>query len=138
MEDLDTAGDAAVDGEVAVPGRARSTILWRPCTPRAESRSTTNATSWDCGPAAVVRAAKYWLQVLTEIKNRGVEDVWIVVCDGLKGLPDAIDATWPLAVVQTCVLHLHRQHVPVRIQGRLGHHGQRPPARVHRCLGAGR
>ena len=52
--------------------------------------------------------AKYWLQVLTEIKNRGVDDVCIVVCDGLKGLPESIAATWPLAVVQTCVLHLVR------------------------------
>jgi len=52
--------------------------------------------------------AKYWLQVLTEIKNRGVEDACIVVCDGLKGLPEAIEATWPLAPVQTCVLHLIR------------------------------
>ncbi len=52
--------------------------------------------------------AKYWLQVLTEIKNRGVDDVCIVVCDGLKGLPESIEATWPLAIVQTCVLHLIR------------------------------
>jgi putative transposase len=52
--------------------------------------------------------AKFWLQVLTEIKNRGTEDVCIVVCDGLKGLPESIEATWPLAVVQTCVLHLIR------------------------------
>ncbi len=52
--------------------------------------------------------AKYWLQVLTEIKNRGVDDVCIVVCDGLKGLPESIEATWPLAVIQTCVLHLIR------------------------------
>jgi putative transposase len=52
--------------------------------------------------------AKFWLQVLTEIKNRGTEDVCMLVCDGLKGLPDAIDATWPLAVVQSCVLHLIR------------------------------
>ncbi len=52
--------------------------------------------------------AKFWLQVLTEIKNRGVDDVCIVCCDGLKGLPDSIEATWPLAVVQTCVLHLIR------------------------------
>ena len=52
--------------------------------------------------------AKYWLQVLTEIKNRGVDDVCIVVCDGLKGLPESIESTWPLAVVQTCVLHLIR------------------------------
>jgi transposase-like protein len=52
--------------------------------------------------------AKFWLGVLTEIKNRGVADACIVVCDGLKGLPDAIGATWPLAIVQTCVLHLIR------------------------------
>lgn len=52
--------------------------------------------------------AKFWLQVLTELKNRGTDDVCIVVCDGLTGLPDAIAATWPLAVVQTCVLHLIR------------------------------
>ncbi len=52
--------------------------------------------------------AKYWLQVLTEIKNRGTEDVCIVVCDGLNGLPDAIETTWPRAITQTCVLHLIR------------------------------
>jgi putative transposase len=49
--------------------------------------------------------AKFWLQVLTELRNRGVGDVCMVVCDGLKGLPEAIEATWPLAVVQTCVIH---------------------------------
>ena len=52
--------------------------------------------------------AKFWLSVLTEIRNRGVEDVLIVCCDGLKGLPDAIEATWPKALVQTCVIHLIR------------------------------
>lgn len=52
--------------------------------------------------------AKYWLAVLTEIRNRGTNDVLIVCCDGLKGLPDAIEATWPRAVVQTCVVHLLR------------------------------
>src|SRR5438105_7965546 len=52
--------------------------------------------------------AKFWLHVLTEIKNRGVADVCIVVCDGLTGLPDAIGATWPQALTQTCVLHLLR------------------------------
>jgi putative transposase len=52
--------------------------------------------------------AKFWLGVLTEVKNRGVADVCIVVCDGLKGLPEAITATWELAVVQTCLLHLIR------------------------------
>lgn len=52
--------------------------------------------------------AKFWLQVLTEIKNRGTQDVCIVVCDGLKGLPEAITTTWDLAIVQTCVIHLIR------------------------------
>ncbi|MGB8361865.1 MAG: IS256 family transposase [Acidimicrobiia bacterium] len=52
--------------------------------------------------------AKFWFQVFTEMRNRGVEDVCIVVCDGLKGLPEAIGNTWPLAIVQTCVLHLIR------------------------------
>ena len=45
--------------------------------------------------------AKFWLQVLTEIKNRGTTDVCIVVCDGLKGLPEAIGAVWELAIVQS-------------------------------------
>lgn len=52
--------------------------------------------------------AKFWLSVLTEIRNRGVGDVLLVCCDGLKGLPDAIEATWPQALVQTCVIHLIR------------------------------
>jgi transposase-like protein len=52
--------------------------------------------------------AKYWLRVLSELKTRGVADVCIVVCDGLKGLPDAIGQVWPQAIVQTCVIHLLR------------------------------
>jgi putative transposase len=52
--------------------------------------------------------ARYWLRVLTEIKNRGTRDVCIVVCDGLKGLPEAIGQVWPQAVTQTCVIHLLR------------------------------
>lgn len=52
--------------------------------------------------------SKFWLSVLTELRNRGVEDVLIVCCDGLKGLPEAIEATWPEAMVQTCVIHLLR------------------------------
>ena len=53
-------------------------------------------------------SAKFWLQVLTELKNRGVEDVFFLVCDGLKGLPDSVGAVFPQAVVQTCVIHLIR------------------------------
>src|SRR4051794_29475915 len=52
--------------------------------------------------------AKYWHHVLTEIKNRGCADVCILVCDGLTGLPDAVAAVWPRAIVQTCVVHLLR------------------------------
>jgi putative transposase len=52
--------------------------------------------------------AKYWLHVLTEIKNRGVQDVLMLVCDGLKGLPDAVETVWPKTIVQTCVVHLLR------------------------------
>lgn len=52
--------------------------------------------------------AKYWLQVITEIKNRGVRDVLMLVCDGLTGLPDAVNTVWPAPIVQTCVVHLLR------------------------------
>jgi len=52
--------------------------------------------------------AKYWLQVFTELKNRGLEDVLMLVCDGLKGLPDAVETAWPRTIVQTCVIHLLR------------------------------
>jgi putative transposase len=52
--------------------------------------------------------AKYWLHVLTELKNRGVSDVLMVVCDGLAGLPDAIGTVWPRAITQTCIVHLLR------------------------------
>jgi putative transposase len=52
--------------------------------------------------------AKFWFQVLTELRNRGVADVCMAVCDGLKGLPEAIGEVWPRAVVQTCIVHLLR------------------------------
>lgn len=52
--------------------------------------------------------AKQWMNLLTDLKNRGILDACIVCCDGLKGLPEAITATWPQATVQTCVVHLVR------------------------------
>ena len=52
--------------------------------------------------------ARFWAGVLAELANRGVKDVLIVCCDGLTGLPDAIAAAWPKAIVQTCVVHLIR------------------------------
>jgi putative transposase len=52
--------------------------------------------------------ARFWLSVLTELKNRGVEDIFFVCCDGLTGLPQAIEAAFPRAVVQTCIVHMIR------------------------------
>ena len=52
--------------------------------------------------------AKFWLRVMNDLRARGIEDVLIVVCDGLTGLPAAIEAVWPDAVVQTCIVHLTR------------------------------
>src|SRR5215203_1907470 len=52
--------------------------------------------------------AKFWAAVCAELANRGVRDVLIVCCDGLTGFPQAIEATWPNTVVQTCVVHLIR------------------------------
>jgi putative transposase len=52
--------------------------------------------------------AKFWAGVCAELFNRGVKDVLFVCCDGLKGFPEAIEATWPRATVQTCVVHLIR------------------------------
>ncbi|GIH11256.1 IS256 family transposase [Rhizocola hellebori] len=52
--------------------------------------------------------AKYWLRVLSEIRNRGVGDVCMLVCDGLKGLPEVVAQVWPQTVVQQCIIHLLR------------------------------
>jgi putative transposase len=52
--------------------------------------------------------ARFWLNILTELKNRGVQDVFFACCDGLTGLPQAIEAAFPKAVVQTCIVHMIR------------------------------
>lgn len=52
--------------------------------------------------------AKFWMSVLTDIKNRGVTDTFFLVCDGLKGLPEVVANVWPRTTVQTCILHLIR------------------------------
>ncbi|WP_416352017.1 IS256 family transposase [Subtercola sp. RTI3] len=52
--------------------------------------------------------AKFWMSVLTDIKNRGVQDTFFLVCDGLKGLPEVVSNVWPLTTVQTCIIHLIR------------------------------
>jgi transposase-like protein len=52
--------------------------------------------------------AKYWLSVLTELKNRGVKDIFIACMDGLKGLPEAVNTLYPKTVTQLCIVHLVR------------------------------
>ena len=52
--------------------------------------------------------AKFWMGVLTDLRNRGVRDVFFLVCDGLKGLPEVVDNVWPQTIVQTCIIHLIR------------------------------
>ena len=93
--------------------------------------------------------AKHWMHVLTEIKNRGVNDVLMLVCDGLKGLPDAVETVCPRTIVQTCVVHLLRNSFRYAArqdwdkianpQARLYRRDRRGRARtvrrVRRCLG---
>jgi putative transposase len=61
--------------------------------------------------------AKFWMQVLSELKQRGIQDILICCVDGLKGFPEAIEAVFPATVVQTCIVHLIRaslKYVPRR------------------------
>ncbi|OOO00782.1 MAG: hypothetical protein USCGTAYLOR_03023 [Chromatiales bacterium USCg_Taylor] len=55
-----------------------------------------------------IEGAKFWLRVMTELRNRGTQDILIAVVDGLKGFPEAITAVFPETVVQTCIVHLIR------------------------------
>lgn len=57
---------------------------------------------------AQTEGAKFWLQVVTELRNRGVQDIFIACVDGLKGFPEAIEAVFPKAVVQLCIVHMVR------------------------------
>ena len=57
---------------------------------------------------AQTEGAKFWLQVVTELKNRGVQDIFIACVDGLKGFPEAIEAVYPRAAVQLCIVHMVR------------------------------
>ena len=52
--------------------------------------------------------AKFWMSVLSDLRNRGIKDTFFVVCDGLKGLPEVVGHVWPLTTVQTCIIHLIR------------------------------
>jgi putative transposase len=57
---------------------------------------------------AQTEGAKFWLQVVTELKNRGVQDIFIACVDGLKGFPEAIEAVFPRTAVQLCIVHMVR------------------------------
>ena len=57
---------------------------------------------------AQTEGAKFWLQVVTELKNRGVQDIFIACVDGLKGFPEAIEAVYPQTAVQLCLVHMVR------------------------------
>jgi len=52
--------------------------------------------------------AKFWMSVLSDLRNRGVKATFFVVCDGLKGLPEVVGHVWPLTTVQTCIIHVIR------------------------------
>jgi putative transposase len=58
--------------------------------------------------AAEAEGAKFWMQVVTELKNRGLQDIFIACMDGLKGFPEAIEAIFPQTQVQLCMVHLVR------------------------------
>src|SRR6478736_9861791 len=68
---------------------------------------------------AQTEGAKFWLQVVTELKNRGVKDIFIACVDGLKGFPEAIESVFPQAAVQLCIVHMVRNSmnfVPWKVQ----------------------
>jgi len=83
-------------------------------------------------------SAKFWMSVLTDLKNRGVRDIFFVVCDGLKGLPDSVNAVFPQAIVQACVIHLIRATLRVRLPQVLGRPRQGSEGDLHRTHGRGR
>jgi transposase-like protein len=89
----------------SVTGRSATS----PSTPQSGSTWAGAATCSACGPGrAAVRARSSAMFVLADLKNRGVRDVFFLVCDGLKGLPDSVNAVFPQAIVQACVIHLIR------------------------------
>jgi len=60
------------------------------------------------GTPGAGESSKFWISILTELKNRGVADIFYLVCDGLKGMPDSVNTVFPETIVQTCVVHLIR------------------------------
>ncbi len=76
--------------------------------------------------------ASFWAHVCAELANRGVRDVLFVCCDGLAGLPEAVEATWPDSMVQTCVVHLIRSSMRFVAYQDRKEGCRRPQTRLHR------
>ena len=76
--------------------------------------------------------AKFWMQVLTELKQRGVQDILICCVDGLKGFPEAIEAIFPQTTVQTCIVHLIRHSLKYVPRRAIRRRRQGPQADLHR------
>ena len=75
---------------------------------------------------SATEGAKFWLNVLTELRNRGVRDIYLVCVDGLKGFPQAIEAIYPKAQVQLCIVHMVRAKPEVRDLAGSQEGGSRP------------
>jgi transposase-like protein len=80
--------------------------------------------------------AKFWMSVLSDLRNRGVKDTFFVVCDGLKGLPEVVGHVWALSTVQTCIIHLIRN--TFRLAEGLGRAQTRRETDLHRGQRRGR
>jgi putative transposase len=78
-----------------------------------------------------VEGAKCWLHVFTGLENRGLDDVLMLVCGGLKGLPEAVETVWPRTIVQTCVVHLLRNSFRYGSPSGLGRGPRSPQAHLH-------
>ena len=99
-------------------------------TPRSGSTWTATRTSSACGPATATgsRRSSGW-RCSPSCRNRGVKDMFFVVCDGLKGLPDSVNAVFPPATVQTCIIHLIRNTFRYASTQVLGPDRPRPASR---------
>jgi transposase-like protein len=82
--------------------------------------------------------AKFWARVLTDLKNRGVQDVLMLVRDGLKGLPDAVNTVWPQTIIQNVRSPPVAQLIPLCEQAGLARAGQGPQAGLYRPVGQSR
>ena len=76
--------------------------------------------------------AKFWMSVLTDLRNRGIKDTFFVVCDGLKGLPEVVSNVWPQAIVQTLHHPSDPQHFSPHRPPVLGRDQTRSEADLHR------